>query len=112
MTLPDLLELWERDEERLRALGLHEAADLTACHRGEVASCWREYQLEELTLRESARYSGLAYGTIANKVRSGEIPNAGSKNRPRIRRCYLPMRPPGPPNNDGAIDLADRILHR
>jgi hypothetical protein len=107
----DLLERWHADEEHLAAYGAREAAEALRRCRSDLSTWWRERQLDELTLEEAAAYSGLAYGTLSNKVRAHEIPNAGDKHRPRVRRCDLPMRAPGPPGHGETIDLADRILH-
>ena len=47
---------------------------------------------EALTLTEAARESGYAARTLRQKVAEGEIPNAGKKGSPRIRRGDLPRR--------------------
>jgi hypothetical protein len=107
----DLLQRWHADEERLRAYGQDSVADVVQRCRLDLAGWWRERQFDLLTLEEASAYSGLARGTIGNKVRAGEIPNAGDKNRPRVRRCDLPARPPGP-NGRPHLDLADTILAR
>jgi hypothetical protein len=107
----ELLDRWQGDELRLRSLGLHQAADQAACYRSELAAWWRERLLDELTLEEAAHYSGYSYGTLSNKIRAGELHNVGRKNAPRIRRCDLPAKAPGPPSGGAeVIDLAERIL--
>ncbi len=52
---------------------------------------FRQWQLEELTLGRAAEESGYSYSTLQQKVNRGEIPNAGRKGRPLIRRCDLPV---------------------
>lgn len=107
----DLLDRWTSDEARFREYGQDATADVIARCRSELAGWWREHELEALTLEEAAGYSGLAYGTLQNKVGRGEILNVGEKHRPRIRRCDLPAKAPGPPDRDSeALDLADRII--
>lgn len=107
----DLLERWLADEERFRNYGQHAVADVIERCRSGLAAWWRERELDELTLEEAATYSGLAYGTLSNKVRAGEIHNVGRKNAPRVRRCDLPAKAPGPPGGrTDVIDLAERIL--
>ena len=57
-----------------------------------------EASLEEmLTLAEAAETSGYAYSSLERMVRRGELPNAGAKGNPRIRRRDLPRRPPHEP---------------
>lgn len=104
-----LLHRWGSDEERLRELGQESAARLAKRYREELSTWWRERQLDLLTLGEAAAYSGLTAGTLGNKIRAGEIPNAGDKHRPRVRRCDLPARAPGPSGCQD-LDLADTIL--
>ncbi len=48
---------------------------------------------EALSLRSAARLSGYSVDHLARCVRTGKIPNAGGKNRPRIRRADLPRKP-------------------
>ncbi len=108
--LSDLLARWTGDEARFRDYGQDEVADVIARCRSDLAEYAREWQLEALTLEEAAAFSGLARGTLSNKIARGELPNAGSKGRPRVRRGDLPMKPPGSPGRGEAIDLADRIL--
>jgi hypothetical protein len=107
----DLLNRWQADEECLEAYGAREAAEALRRCRSDLSTWWRERQLDLLTLEEASAYSGLASGTIGNKLRAGEIPNAGDKHRPRVRRCDLPARPPGP-SGVPHLDLADTILAR
>jgi hypothetical protein len=100
--LGDLLDRWQNDEARLRTLGQAQLADFSKRYQAELRERWQEYQLEALTLEEAATYSGRSYDTIRKGVASGEILNAGEKGAPRVRRCDLPMKPPGPP-----IDTTD-----
>lgn len=106
-----LLERWEQELEVLRRCGATEAASTRERDIEDLRAWWTERQYDLLTLGEAAHYSGLAQGTVANKIRSGEIPNAGDKHRPRVRRCDLPARAPGPPGRPD-LDLADTILSR
>ena len=107
----DLLKRWHDDEERFRAYGQDPIADVIQRCRSELAEWWRERQFDVLTIEEASAYSGLAPGTIGNKIRAGEIPNAGDKHRPRVRRFNLPARAPGP-SGRLRLDLADTILAR
>src|SRR5688572_27208713 len=91
----EILDRWRADEERFRNYGQQAAADLLGRCRSELAAWWRERELDLLTLGEAAEYSGYSRGTLGNKIHKGEIRNAGSKHRPRVRRCDLPTRAPG-----------------
>ena len=71
----------------------------------------REWELESLSLDDGARESGFSYSTLQHRVASGEIPNAGSKGRPRVRRCDLPYRG-GRVRPKGEPDLADESFLR
>ncbi len=64
----------------------------------ELEADIREAEDEELTLTQAAKESGLAVRTLRGKVAAGEIPNAGQKHGPRIRRGDLPRRNPTKPD--------------
>jgi hypothetical protein len=84
-----LAEHWRDEAARLEHYGAGAiAAALEAC-AAELDAAEREYLFETLTLEEAAEESGLSYDTIGRKVRTGELPNAGEKGRPRVRRCDL-----------------------
>jgi hypothetical protein len=105
----ELLERWGQELEVLRACGAAEAAATREQDIRELRAWWSEFQLEELTLEQAAVESGLAYDTIQRKVATGVLPNAGAKNRPRVRRGDLPMAPTRNRVNPGGSDLASRI---
>jgi hypothetical protein len=66
----------------------------------ELEAAVREWELETLTLDQAAEESPFKRDTLRKKVGSGEIPNAGTKGSPRIRRGDLHGKggydPPGP----------------
>jgi hypothetical protein len=84
-----LLALWRDEITHYRRRGLNQAADLTESHAADLEAAVREYRLATLTLTEAATATGLKYDTIQGKVASGEIPNAGRRGSPRVRRCDL-----------------------
>jgi hypothetical protein len=104
-----LLDRWGQDEQRFRDYGQDAPANVLAQCRSDLSGWWREYQLETLTLDEAAAYSGLSAGTLGNKIRSGELANAGRKHAPRVRRCDIPMKALGRPDQAG-LDLAGKII--
>lgn len=115
MTISDLmnnlLERWEHESDLLRRHGAIGSAQTKAADLAELREWWRDVMLEELTLEEAVAYSGLAYDTIRRKLAEGEIPNAGRKGRPRVRRGDLPMKPPVPLVDPEDLDqIAGRIL--
>lgn len=111
-TLDSLLERWTTDAERFRAFGQEATAATIERCRAELSEWWREYQLETLSLHDAATYSHLTYEAIRKRVERGTIPNANPNGRPRVRRCDLPAKPPGLPDDDGTISIAERRLGR
>ena len=87
--LSDLSARWRDEAALFRRRGLNQAADITESHAAELEAIVREYRLATLTLTEAATATGLKYDTIQGKVASGEIPNAGRRGSPRVRRCDL-----------------------
>ena len=90
--LLDLAARWRADADLLRNHGAIEAATTTDLHAEQVIEAVERAEDEELTLQEATTASGFARRTPRGKLASGEIPNAGRKNAPRIRRGDLPMR--------------------
>ena len=87
--LPALAESWREEAALFRRRGLNQAADLAESYAMELEAVLREYRLATLTLKEAATETGLKYDTIQGKIASGEIPNAGRRGSPRVRRCDL-----------------------
>ncbi len=84
-----LVESWREEAALFRRRGLNQAADVAESYAADLEAAVREYGLAMLTLTEAAAESGLKYDTIQGKVASGEIPNAGRRGSPRVRRCDL-----------------------
>ena len=91
-SLLDLANVWIKDAKFLREHGASEAAVTSEKHAREVVKAVSEAEDETLTLAEAAAESGYARRTIRQKVATGEIPNVGRKNAPRIRRGDLPRK--------------------
>lgn len=91
-TLLDLAAGWRKDADLLRDHGATEAATTTEKHAEEVVAAVERADNEHLTLAQGSVESHYAVRTLRQKVASGEIPNAGKKNAPRIRRGDLPTR--------------------
>lgn len=103
---------WRGEAESLRTRGMDREARMVESFADDLESEVREMEDETLTLEEAADESGLSYSSVQHKVAAGEIPNAGEKGSPRVRRGDLPriaQRPQrGPELHDD--DLADEVL--
>ena len=116
MSPHDLSGAWRDTASELRRFGaVGQACTLEHC-ADELEQTWREWELEALTLDEAVEESGCSYSSLQGKVADGEIPNAGEKGKPRIRRCDLPRKGGRAQRNlatVGTPDLAgDIILNR
>ena len=108
----DLPTRWRALAADLRRFGGDHHAVALESAAEELTTALRQYELEALTLDAAAHESGFSYSAINRQVRSGKIPNAGSKGSPRVRRCDLP-RCGGrqrPRLVEGSPDLAGEIL--
>jgi hypothetical protein len=71
----------------------------------ELEGALREAAEEPLTLAEASAESGYSERRLRELVAAGEIPQAGRKHAPRIRRADLPRRPGGAgPGSAGGYD--------
>ncbi|MFQ5845359.1 MAG: hypothetical protein ACE5JG_10280 [Planctomycetota bacterium] len=84
-----LITEWRDEATLFRRRGQHALAECAESFANELEERLREWMLEALTLEEAAGESGLAYDTLQRRVASGEVPNAGRKGAPRVRRCDL-----------------------
>jgi hypothetical protein len=111
-TLVELASEWRARAKMLRDYGAEaQAAAIEAC-AVELTDAIKTWQDEPLTLEEAAEESGYSYSTIQQKVAAGEIANAGTRGRPRVRRYDLPRKTPGPRYtlDSGEPDLAGKVL--
>jgi len=103
-----LLEKWRADAAVLRQRGAERQAEALESCIEELLTWLREYEMETLTLQQAAEETGFSYSAMQKKVARGELPNAGGKNRPRVRRkdlrATIASREPDEP------DLAERVL--
>jgi hypothetical protein len=87
----DLPARWRAQAEQLERFA-PAAATAFRDAAAELESALHAADAEELTLREAAKESGYAERTLREKLAKKEIPNAGERHRPRIRRADLPRR--------------------
>lgn len=86
--LTDQVESWREEADLLRRRGAPRQAEVLESAADDLEERLEEWRLEALSLEDAARESGLAYDTVQRKVGS-ELPNAGEKGSPRVRRCDL-----------------------
>jgi len=103
----DLPRKWRSRAQYLRDFGgIPEAVKIwetaAAEHEEWFAEWFREFQGEAMTLVEAAKLSGYTADHLGALVRRGQIPNAGRKNAPLIRRADLPIKAavPRAPNGE------------
>ena len=115
MHCADLTERWRTRATELRRYGAEDQATALEACAAELEQAEQEYAVEELTLEQAAIELGVSYDTIGRRLRTGEIPNAGQKHKPRVRRCDLhhKVRPafPLPMTDHGEPDLVTQLLH-
>jgi hypothetical protein len=87
-----LPELWRTRAEELRRYGADPQAITLEAAAAELEATLRATADTELTLAEAAAESGYSERRLRELLSAGEIPQAGRKGRPRIRRSDLPRR--------------------
>ena len=110
--LHSLSASWRTEAELFRRRGMGESGRLMESVAEDLEARLREWELEALSLEAAAEESGYSYSSLQQKVAKGELPNAGGKGSPRVRRCDLPLKggrsqPRLEPSN---LDLADQVL--
>lgn len=102
-----LADAWREEAERLRErYGADRLAHLSEVHARELERLVNAGLDEELTLTEAADLSGYSKSHLRHLVSEGEIPNAGRKGRPRIRRADLPRKDRRAGHRDESADVA------
>ena len=94
MTIDELLDQWERDAETLRRRGATVQGDTLCQCCEELRIARREEGEELLTLDQAAALSGYSKHYLRELLYAESIPNAGRRNRPRIRRRDVPRKAP------------------
>lgn len=104
-----LVAEWRGTAKLLEECGASEQAKAFRKVAGELESASRQHVLQELTLEQAVSESGYTYSSLEKRLRSGELPNVGTKGKPRIRRGDLPTKGGRMTQVDG---LADEILQK
>jgi hypothetical protein len=114
VTPSDLPESWRTRAAELRRWAAAEgAATALEAAAAELEAAVRAAESECLTLAEAAVESGLSERRLRELIAAGDVPQAGRRGRPRIRRGDLPVRRkssrPAPSAYDARAD-ARRLL--
>src|SRR2546427_4781620 len=94
-TPADLLALWQQRADFLQQYGDPNSARLWRLAAVELERALETFGAETLTLAEAAKASGYSPDYIRKQIAAGDLPNAGRKNAPRVRRGDLRAKPQG-----------------
>ncbi len=92
MTLMDLADGWAIEAASLERWGDDRGATILRQCATELNAAARAHDDEEFTITAASAASGYSCDHLRALVASGEIPNAGRKGAPRIRRADLPRK--------------------
>ena len=94
MLLPaDLPAQWREAANEIRVHNAGSAAAFELC-AVQLEEGLKTAENDVLTLADAARESGYHADSLRHMVASGQLPNAGKRGSPRIRRGDLPRRAP------------------
>ncbi len=89
----DLADRWSAEAMSLERWGDDRGATILRRCATELEAATRSHDDEELTITAASAASGYSQDHLRALVATGEIPNAGRKGSPRIRRKDLPRKP-------------------
>lgn len=112
MTPRELAESWRTDAETLSRHGADSLARICRTHADELEAALRGAAEETLDLGAAARESGYSRDRLRHMIAAGELPNAGRKGAPRVRRADLPRKPRALGSSFDASATARRFLSR
>ncbi len=104
---------WREEAALLERRGLEREARMVESFASDLEQRLREWELQELTLEQAATELGLKYDTVQRRVACGELPNAGRKGAPLVRRCDLfggASSTPRLVTESGEPDIASEVL--
>lgn len=93
MTLSELASHWSEEADSLERWGDIRGAKVLRQCAADLDVAVRAHDNEALTIAQAVEASGYSADHLRALVASGEIPNAGRKGSPRIRRRDLPVKP-------------------
>lgn len=91
--LTELVHRWSEEAESLERWGDARGAAILRQCATELDVAAHEHEDEALTIAQAVEESGYSADHLRALVAAGEIPNAGRKGSPRIRRRDLPVKP-------------------
>ncbi len=91
--LRDLAQRWHAEADTLGQWGDERGAAILRRAATELSAAASDYEDEPLTIPQAHEESGYSCDHLRALVASGEIPNAGRKGKPMIRRRDLPLKP-------------------
>ena len=100
-----LAERWRDDAAVLRRRGQATTAEMVESMADELTTWVTDWLDTCVTLREAADMGGYAYSTLEHRVRVGELPNAGEKGCPRLRRRDVPIKAGSPARLFTALEV-------
>lgn len=83
---------WREEAAILRRRKATDLAELLEDCATELEAEERERALEALTLEQAVSESGYTYSALQKMLAEGELPNAGKKGKPLVRRGDLPRK--------------------
>lgn len=92
MTPRELAERWRADADVFERYADTQLAKIARVHADELAAALRTLDGEALNLAAAASESGYSVDRLRHMVSAGEIPNAGRKGAPRVKRGDLPRK--------------------
>ena len=91
----EVIARWQQRREVFDESGVELGVRLCDLVLSDLATLERAAADEVLTLDEAARASGYSADHLRHLVSAGDVPNAGRKHAPRVRRADLPERRKG-----------------
>ncbi len=108
--LQELPERWREEADRYEADGALVQADaLLRRMASELTEALDKWWTEPLGLQQAAEEAGLTYRAMQKRIERRQVPNAGRKGAPLVRRCDL-YDGGGPRLEAGEPDLAEEVL--
>lgn len=92
MTPRELAAVWRADAETHERYGATQLALVCRMHADALDVALAAEASDLLDLTTAAQISGYSPDRLRHKVAAGEIPNAGRKGAPRVRRGDLPTK--------------------
>ena len=91
----DLLRVWNERADFLHQYGDPNSARIWRTAAVELERALEAFGAETLTVDEAAKVTGYTPDYIRKQIAAGDLPNAGRKNAPRVRRGDLKAKPQG-----------------